>query len=85
MKLKLYQVHQDSKYKLPMFSEMKNEEERTKVLQKFTKANLKLSRLLDGNQLVSLLDCFVQTTLDNTQITITDPDLLKRIVKNFTI
>jgi|LauGreDrversion4_2_1035121.scaffolds.fasta_scaffold20506_1 hypothetical protein len=49
MKLKLYQVHQDSKYKLPMFSEMKNEEERTKVLQKFTKANLKLSRLLDGN------------------------------------
>ena len=27
MKLKLYQVHQDSKYKLPMFSEMKNEED----------------------------------------------------------
>jgi hypothetical protein len=38
---------------------MNNKDERIKVLVKFTKANLKLARTLDGTQLVRLLDAFV--------------------------
>ena len=47
-KLKSYSVIRDSKYKLPLFSEMKAPDERLKVLSKFTKANLKLNKQLDG-------------------------------------
>jgi len=41
-------VHSDPKYRLPLFQEMNNKDERMKVLAKFTKANLKLARTLDG-------------------------------------
>lgn len=68
-KLQSYTVHSDPKYRLPLFQEMNNKDERMKVLAKFTKANLKLARTLDGTQLVRLLDTFVVQTMSNITIT----------------
>lgn len=48
LKLSSYRVVLDVKYKLPPFSEMQSTEQRTQILQKFTKGNLKLSKQLDG-------------------------------------
>ena len=58
-KLQTYRVVYDQKYKLPPFSEMQNSEQRNDILKKFTKANLPLSKQLDGTQIVEILDHFV--------------------------
>jgi hypothetical protein len=48
-KIKSYRLVSDLKYRIPLFSEMTDPEQKATVLQKFTKANLKLAKSLDGS------------------------------------
>ena len=49
-KIKAFRLVADQKYKIPLFSEMTDPQQKAIVLQKFTKANLKLAKCLDGSQ-----------------------------------
>jgi hypothetical protein len=61
---------------------MKDLEERKKVLQKFTKSNLRLSKLIEGSDLVALVDQFVSATMGLIQIHFKDFAALQKIVRD---
>lgn len=63
--------------------EKMDKEERKTVLMKFTKANLKLNISLEPYQVVELFDFFIDSTLNQIDVTFNDWKGLKELVENF--
>ena len=62
---------------------MLNLEQRQAILQKITKANLRLSKQLDGTQIVDLLDRFVEATAAQISIVYDDFEKLMKLAASF--
>ena len=68
----------------PPFEKM-DKEERKGVLQRFTKANLKLNIPLELPQLVGLLNQFIQSSLKQVDVTFKDWKGLRALIEEFSI
>ncbi len=66
----------------PPFDKM-DADEKKQVLQKFTKANLKLNIPLELNQLVSLLDHFIECTMTQIAVSFKNWQGLKEMIDTF--
>jgi len=64
---------------------MTNEADRQDVLGKFTKANLKLCKALDGTQIVQIIDSFVLGTCMQVTIQFEDFVAFRKLVQNMKI
>ena len=76
-----YQVCEGKK--LPLFFEIGDMQERRKTLARFTKANIKVPKILDPCQLTQLIAYLVDCTLFQIQVQFTNFTRLEFIVSNF--
>ena len=75
------QVTQVNK-RLPLFFEISDLKERRKTLARFTKANIKVPKLLDPRQLSDLIGFITDRTLAEISVQFTDFNRLQHIVNN---
>ena len=68
---------------MPLFFEICDIQERRKTLARFTKANIKVPKMLDPNQLTDLVAFLVDSTLFQIQVQFTNFTRLDSIVTNF--
>ena len=80
-KISCYQVCEGKK--LPLFFEIGDMQERRKTLARFTKANIKVPKMLDPNQLTELVAYLVDSTLFQIHVQFTNFSRLDHIVSNF--
>jgi hypothetical protein len=64
----------------PLFFEISDLTERKKILQKYTKSNVKVPKLLDPYQLAHLVSTFIERTLSLIEITFQDFSAIQHIV-----
>jgi len=68
---------------LPLFFEIGDLQERRKTLARFTKANIKVPKMLDPKQLTDLVAYLIDCTLYQIRVQFTNFSRLDYIVSNF--